>query len=135
MRLANLANVVYTRFTSNPERLPWRPSGVEYCPGFNYDPYLPAKEPAFYFRSPRHERQVVENLIWEARWRYYIMDAPVLSDGQYDALEHRLRVLYRGRTTPGSPLCTVGSSDPGSYPAHIQRYFRHDPNARRKRDK
>ena len=46
------------------------------------------------------------------RYRYYVLDAPVLSDAQYDALERELRELeaaHPGLADPNSPTLRVGA--------------------------
>ncbi len=48
----------------------------------------------------------------EHRYRYYVLDAPVLSDGEYDALEGRLRELeatHPELADPNSPTMRVGA--------------------------
>ncbi|MFZ5872162.1 MAG: NAD-dependent DNA ligase LigA, partial [Actinomycetota bacterium] len=47
------------------------------------------------------------------QFAYYVRDAPVISDGEYDALVHRLEELeqaYPGLRTPDSPTQTVGGT-------------------------
>ena len=46
------------------------------------------------------------------RYRYYVLDQPVLSDGEYDALERELRELeaaHPGLADPNSPTMRVGA--------------------------
>ena len=50
-------------------------------------------------------------LITEHRYRYYVLDSPVVSDGEYDALERELIALehaYPELRTPDSPTQHVG---------------------------
>ena len=57
----------------------------------------------------RH-KQLCED-IEDHRYRYYVLDAPILSDGEYDALEQELRALedeYPDLRTPDSPTQKVG---------------------------
>jgi DNA ligase (NAD+) len=47
------------------------------------------------------------------QFAYYVRDAPVISDGEYDTLLHRLEALeeqYPGLRTPDSPTQTVGGT-------------------------
>ena len=59
----------------------------------------------------RH-KQLCED-IEDHRYRYYVLDAPVLSDGEYDALELELVALeeqYPDLRTPDSPTQKVGGA-------------------------
>ena len=59
----------------------------------------------------RH-KQLCED-IDDHRYRYYVLDAPVLSDGEYDALERELLALeeqYPDLRTPDSPTQKVGGA-------------------------
>jgi DNA ligase (NAD+) len=61
--------------------------------------------------------------IWEHRKRYYVDNDPILSDGEYDALERELRDLESARpdlVTPDSPTQRVGAEVSGDLPT-----FRH----------
>ena len=47
----------------------------------------------------------------EARWRYYVLDAPTVSDGEFDALMRQLIELedaFPSLRTPDSPTQQVG---------------------------
>src|SRR5262249_1022019 len=51
--------------------------------------------------------------IEENRYRYFVLDAPTLSDGQYDALMrelNRLEADYPALRTPDSPTQSVGGT-------------------------
>jgi DNA ligase (NAD+) len=59
----------------------------------------------------RHKELCEE--IEDHRYRYYVLDAPVLSDGEYDALEAELIALeaqYPDLRTPDSPTQKVGGA-------------------------
>ena len=59
----------------------------------------------------RHKELCEE--IEDHRYRYYVLDAPVVSDGEYDALESELRELegqYPDLRTPDSPTQKVGGA-------------------------
>lgn len=61
--------------------------------------------------------------IWEHRKRYYVDNDPILSDGEYDALERELRDLegaHPDLITPDSPTQRVGAEVSGELPT-----FRH----------
>jgi DNA ligase (NAD+) len=57
----------------------------------------------------RHDELAAE--ISEHRWRYYVADAPTVSDGEFDGLMHELSLLeeqYPELRTPDSPTQQVG---------------------------
>jgi DNA ligase (NAD+) len=57
--------------------------------------------------------------IWHHRKRYYVDDAPVISDGEYDALERELLAIearYPDLVTPDSPTQRVGAEVVGELP-------------------
>jgi DNA ligase (NAD+) len=61
--------------------------------------------------------------IWEHRKRYYVDNDPILSDGEYDVLERRLRDLEAAHpelVAPDSPTQRVGAEVSGDLPT-----FRH----------
>jgi DNA ligase (NAD+) len=66
-------------------------------------------------------------VIDEHQYRYYVLDQPSVSDGEYDALMHELEKLeqtYPTLRTPDSPTQRVGGSYPTSQFApveHLQR--------------
>ncbi|WAL69818.1 NAD-dependent DNA ligase LigA [Amycolatopsis cynarae] len=55
------------------------------------------------------------------QFRYYVLDAPTISDGQFDELMHRLERLeaeYPGLVTPDSPTQNVGGTFSTEFAAH-----------------
>ena len=61
----------------------------------------------------RHRWSDLVERINAARFAYYLRDAPVMSDAEYDGLERQLRALeeeHPGLRTPDSPTQTVGGS-------------------------
>lgn len=82
----------------------------------------------FSLEGPLHEITLVENLVWEHRYRYYVLSASTITDAEYDWLERRLTRLYwtwrKGFPfNTASPLRCIGSSRNQDYPPHIQKYF------------
>lgn len=68
----------------------------------------------------------VSELVEEANWRYYVLDAPTVSDAQYDAWMRELRRLEEenpGLRTPDSPTQKVGAPISSDFApvAHLQR--------------
>jgi DNA ligase (NAD+) len=62
----------------------------------------------------------------EARWRYYVLDAPTVSDGEFDALMRQLLELedaFPSLRTPDSPTQQVGSPPSTTFAPveHLQR--------------
>ena len=62
----------------------------------------------------------------EARWRYYVLDAPTMSDGEFDALMRQLIELegaFPSLRTPDSPTQQVGSPPSTTFAPveHLQR--------------
>jgi DNA ligase (NAD+) len=62
----------------------------------------------------------------EARWRYYVLDAPTMSDGEFDALMRQLIELedaFPTLRTPDSPTQQVGSPPSTTFAPvqHLQR--------------
>ena len=62
----------------------------------------------------------------EARWRYYVLDAPTMSDGEFDALMRQLIALedaFASLRTPDSPTQQVGSPPSTTFAPveHLQR--------------
>jgi DNA ligase (NAD+) len=61
----------------------------------------------------REQHQQIAEQVEEARWRYYVKDAPTLSDAEYDSLLRRLEELeerHPDLRTPDSPTQTVGGA-------------------------
>ena len=62
----------------------------------------------------------------EARWRYYVLDAPTMSDGEFDALMRQLMELedaFPALRTPDSPTQQVGPPPSTTFTPveHLQR--------------
>jgi DNA ligase (NAD+) len=61
----------------------------------------------------REEHQEIAEQVEEARWRYYVKDAPTLSDAEFDRLMRRLEELeeqFPDLRTPDSPTQKVGGA-------------------------
>jgi DNA ligase (NAD+) len=61
----------------------------------------------------RDEHQQLSEQVEEARWRYYVKDAPTISDAEFDAMMRRLEQLeekYADLRTPDSPTQKVGGA-------------------------
>jgi len=61
----------------------------------------------------REEHQHASEKVEEARWRYYVKDAPTMSDADFDRLLRRLEELeqrYPELRTPDSPTQKVGAA-------------------------
>ncbi len=61
----------------------------------------------------REEHQALAEEVEEARWRYYVLDAPTLSDADFDAKMRRLDELeeqFHDLRTPDSPTQKVGGA-------------------------
>jgi DNA ligase (NAD+) len=61
----------------------------------------------------REEHRVVSEEIEEARWRYYVLDDPTLSDADFDQRMRRLEALedeFPELRTPDSPTQKVGGA-------------------------
>ncbi|HWJ52704.1 MAG TPA: NAD-dependent DNA ligase LigA, partial [Propionibacteriaceae bacterium] len=74
--------------------------------------------------SRRHAE--LTDLLNEARWRYYVLDAPTISDGEFDARMRELNELedaYPGLRTPDSPTQQVGPPPSTTFTPveHLQR--------------
>ncbi len=71
--------------------------------------------------TPDHVRQRLNDLrsrLREANYRYYVLQDPVLSDGEWDALLRQLSELeaeHPDLITPDSPTQTVGSAPQASF--------------------
>ncbi|HET6626014.1 MAG TPA: NAD-dependent DNA ligase LigA [Nocardioidaceae bacterium] len=79
-------------------------------------PELPESSGATVEAAPpeaREEHLEVAEQVEEARWRYYVNDAPTLSDAEFDILMRRLEELeerYPDLRTPDSPTQKVGGA-------------------------
>ena len=61
----------------------------------------------------REEHREIAEQVEDARWRYYVKDAPTLSDAEFDTLMRRLEELeeeYPDLRTPDSPTQKVGGA-------------------------
>ena len=74
----------------------------------------------------REEHQRLAEQVEEARWRYYVLDAPTLSDAEFDAAMRRLEELEEQHPTlrtPDSPTQKVGGAVSTEFTAvdHLER--------------
>jgi DNA ligase (NAD+) len=74
----------------------------------------------------RDEHQQLSEQVEEARWRYYVLDAPTLSDADFDAAMRRLEELedrHPELRTPDSPTQKVGGAVSTEFTAvdHLER--------------
>lgn len=74
----------------------------------------------------REEHATLVDEVEEARWRYYVLDQPTLSDADFDARMRRLEELeeqYAELRTPDSPTQKVGGAVATDFTAvdHLQR--------------
>jgi len=74
----------------------------------------------------REEHAALVDEVEEARWRYYVLDQPTLSDADFDARMRRLEELeqqYAELRTPDSPTQKVGGAVSTDFTAvdHLQR--------------
>lgn len=63
--------------------------------------------------SPKERASELRDLVREARYRYYVLDDPTLSDAEYDELERELRTIEDAHpelVTADSPTQTVGAA-------------------------
>lgn len=60
----------------------------------------------------------LEQLVLAHRYRYYVMDDPVISDAEYDQLEREAMYLHPST----SSVHDVGSSLASSYTAEVIKY-------------
>ncbi|HEU5043355.1 MAG TPA: NAD-dependent DNA ligase LigA [Nocardioidaceae bacterium] len=61
----------------------------------------------------REEHREISERVEDARWRYYVLDAPTISDAEFDTLMRRLEELEDGHPdlrTPDSPTQKVGGA-------------------------
>src|SRR5215212_4984437 len=74
----------------------------------------------------REQHQALSEQIEEARWRYFVLDQPTLSDADYDRRMRRLQELeaeFPELMTPDSPTQKVGGAVSTEFTAvdHLQR--------------
>ncbi|TYL52103.1 NAD-dependent DNA ligase LigA [Nocardioides sp. BGMRC 2183] len=74
----------------------------------------------------REEHAELAEIVEEARWRYYVLDAPTLSDADFDAKMRRLEELEEAHPelrTPDSPTQQVGGAVSTEFTAvdHLRR--------------
>ncbi|MEI5672529.1 MULTISPECIES: NAD-dependent DNA ligase LigA [unclassified Nocardioides] len=74
----------------------------------------------------REEHRRLSEEIEDARWRYYVLDSPTLSDADFDQRLRRLEALeeeFPELRTPGSPTQTVGGAVSTEFTAvdHLRR--------------
>ncbi len=86
----------------------------------------PDPEPKAAPDDARDEHQQLVEVIEDARWRYYVLDDPTLSDADFDVKLRRLEELeehYPELRTPDSPTQTVGGAVSTEFTAvdHLQR--------------
>ncbi len=76
--------------------------------------------------AAREEHQALAEAVEEARWRYYVLDQPTLSDADFDTRMRRLEELeeeFPELRTPGSPTQQVGGAVSTEFTAvdHLRR--------------
>jgi len=90
----------------------------------------PAGEPEIerseYLAEASQQHADLSERVNEARWRYYVLDAPTMSDGEFDALMRQLIELedaFPSLRTPDSPTQQVGSPPSTTFTPveHLQR--------------
>ncbi len=74
----------------------------------------------------REEHRRLAEVVEDARWRYYVVDAPTLSDAEFDAAMQRLEELegqHPSLRTPDSPTQKVGGAVSTDFTAvdHLER--------------
>ncbi|TIC87957.1 NAD-dependent DNA ligase LigA [Nocardioides sp. GY 10113] len=87
---------------------------------------MTALEPSVVPASARDEHATLVEVVEEARWRYYVLDDPTLSDADFDATMRRLEELeeeYAELRTPDSPTQKVGGAVSTEFTAvdHLRR--------------
>jgi DNA ligase (NAD+) len=86
----------------------------------------PASDPTPASTAAREEHQRLSEEVEEARWRYFVLDDPALSDADYDRRLRRLQDLeeeFPELRTPDSPTQQVGGAVSTEFTAvqHLQR--------------
>ena len=74
----------------------------------------------------REEHSTLAEQVEEARWRYYVLDSPTLSDAEFDEAMRRLEALEEAHPalrTPDSPTQQVGGAVSTEFTAvdHLER--------------
>ncbi|MDE2572411.1 MAG: NAD-dependent DNA ligase LigA [bacterium] len=75
--------------------------------------------------SARRRAQELRAALDEANYRYYVLDAPTISDAEYDALLRELQTLEREHpelATPDSPTQRVGAPPLQAFPPFQHRH-------------
>ncbi len=85
----------------------------------------PLEQPEARAEAAQRHAQLSEQLD-EARWRYHVLDAPTISDGEFDAMMRELTLLeeqFSELRTPDSPTQQVGGPPSTSFAPveHLQR--------------
>ncbi|CAA9365867.1 MAG: DNA ligase (NAD(+)) [uncultured Nocardioidaceae bacterium] len=88
------------------------------------DPPTPSSDPVP--PEAREEHRRLAELVDDARWRYYVLDAPTLSDAEFDAAMRELEQLeeqHPSLRTPDSPTQKVGGAVSTEFTAvdHLER--------------
>src|SRR3954452_20494638 len=77
-------------------------------------------EPAVADPAAREEHSALSEQVEEARWRYYVLDQPTLSDADFDQRMRRLEEPeehFPQLPTPASPTQKVGGAVSTEFPA------------------
>src|SRR4051794_41717892 len=77
----------------------------------------------------REEHRLLSEAVDDARWRYYVLDSPTMSDAEFDSAMRRLEGLEGGHPslrTPHSPTQKGGGGGaagvtPGGPPQRVMR--------------
>src|SRR3954453_3346591 len=74
----------------------------------------------------REEHRRISEVVEDARWRYYVLDAPTLSDADFDKAMRQLEALeeqHPSLRTPDSPTQKVGGAVATEFTAvdHLER--------------
>ncbi|GAA1437112.1 NAD-dependent DNA ligase LigA [Microlunatus lacustris] len=76
--------------------------------------------------AARHRHRELSGVLDEARWRYHVLDAPTISDGEFDRLLRELSAIeeqFPALRTPDSPTQQVGGPPSTTFAPveHVQR--------------
>ena len=82
------------------------------------------RDPAEAEASRRHAE--LTEILNDARWRYHVLDAPTISDGEFDAGLRELNTIegaYPSLRTPDSPTQQIGGPPSATFSPveHLQR--------------